>query len=97
MVVTYSSKHTEMNGEMKDYLEKRLQKFKFYYEQIINIYATVDILRGKYITELKILANRDTYFAKEIAPTWQESFDKVTDKVEKEIKNKKDKIKRHHK
>ncbi len=97
MVVTYSSKHTEVNDEMKGYLEKKLQKFKFYYEQIININATVDLQRGKYLTELKVSANRDTYFAKETAPTWQESFDKVTDKIEKEIKNKKDKIKNHHK
>ncbi len=97
MVVSYTSKHCEINDEMKDYLEKKLQKFKFYYEQIININVILDLQRGKYLTELKVSANRDTYFAKEAESTWQEVFDKVTDKIEKEILKKKEKVKNHHK
>ncbi len=95
MVVTYTGKHIEVNDEMKDYLEKRLQKFKFYYNQILNINTLISLLRGQYITELKVSANRDVYFAKDSASTWQESFDKVTDKIEKEIKKKKDRITDH--
>jgi putative sigma-54 modulation protein len=86
----------EVNDEMKDYLEKRLQKFKFYYKQILNINTIVTLQRGQYFTELKVAANRDLYFAKDSASTWQESFDKVTDKVEKEIKKKKDRLTNHH-
>jgi len=97
MVVTYTGKNLEINQEMKDYLEKRLQKIKFYYQQIININAIVNLQRGRYITELKVSANRDLYFAKEEAPSWKEAFDKVTDKIEKEIKKKKDRITDHHK
>ena len=46
---------------------------------------------------MKVAANQDTYFAKENSGTWQESFDKVVDKIEKEIKKKKEKLKDHHK
>ena len=90
MVVTYTGKNIEINDEMKDYLEKKLQKLKFYYKQIMNINTVVNLQRGKYLTELKVSANRDLYFAKDAGSTWQESFDFVVDKIEKEIKKKKD-------
>jgi putative sigma-54 modulation protein len=96
MVVTYTGKHTDVYDEMKDYLEKKLQKFKFYYKQILNINTIIDLQRGQYFTELKVSANRDVYFAKDSAATWQESFDKVTDKIEKEIKKKKERLTDHH-
>ncbi len=97
MIVSYTGKHIEINDEMKDYLEKRLQKIKFYYQQILNITAIIGLQRGQYLTELKVAANRDIYFAKDLGSTWQESFDKVTDKIEKEIKKKKDRLTDHHK
>lgn len=96
MVVTYTGKNIEINDEMKDYLEKKLQKLKFYYKQIMNINTFVNLQRGKYLTELKVSANRDLYFAKDTGSTWQESFDFVVDKIEKEIKKKKDKLTDHH-
>lgn len=97
MVVSYTGKHTEINDEMKDYLEKKLQKVKFYYDNILNINVLVGFERGQFNTEVKVTANRDVYFAKTTNQTWQESFDAVTDKVEKEIKKKKDKLTDHHK
>lgn len=54
MVVTYTGKNLEVNDEMKDYLEKRLRKFKFYYQQILNINTIVTLQRGQYLTELKV-------------------------------------------
>jgi putative sigma-54 modulation protein len=97
MVVSYTAKNIDVNDEMKDYLEKRMHKFKFFYDHILNINVILILLRGKITTELKVTANRDVYFAKDTGDTWQESFDIVTDKIEKEIKKKKDKIKDHHK
>ena len=97
MVVSYSGKHMDVSDEMKDYLEKKLKKIKFYFEQIINITVIVEQERGKFNAEVKVAANQDTYFAKENSGTWQVSFDKVVDKIEKEIKKKKEKLKDHHK
>jgi ribosomal subunit interface protein len=97
MVVSYTAKHVEIDNEMKDYLEKKLQKVKFYFKQIININVMIGQERGQITTDVKVSASQDVYFAKETASTWKESFDNVIDKVEKEIKKKKDKITDHHK
>ena len=97
MVISYTAKQVEINEEMKSYLEKRLQKIKFYFDHILKIDAIVGLQRGKYTTEVKITANRDTYFAEATDADWKKSFDDVSHKIEGEIKKKKDKITDHHK
>ena len=97
MVVSYTAKHVEINDEMKSYLEKKLQKVKFYFEQILQINVIVSEERSKITAEIKVSSNQDIYFAKETAQTWQEAFDFVTDKIEREIKKKKERITDHHK
>jgi putative sigma-54 modulation protein len=96
MNITYTSRSGNITDEMKEYLEKKFKKFKFYYEQIINIQVIFSNEKGRYNVELKVSANHDTFFAEASAPTWRESFDEVIDKVEREIKKKKDKITDHH-
>lgn len=97
MVISYTGKQVEINEEMKSYLEKRLKKIKFYFDHILKIDVIVQIQRGKYTAELKVAANRDTYFAEATDSDWKKSFDNVTDKIESEIKKKKDKITDHRK
>lgn len=97
MVISYTGKQVEINEEMKGYLEKRLKKIKFYFDHILKIDAIIQMQRGKVTTELKVTANRDTYFAEATDSDWSKSFDTVTDKIESEIKKKKDKVTDHHK
>jgi ribosome-associated translation inhibitor RaiA len=51
--------------------------------------------RGKITTEIKLSANRDNFFAKETDEDWKKTFDKVTDKIESEVKRKKERMKDH--
>lgn len=97
MVISYTGKQVEISEEMKSHLEKRLKKIKFYFDHILKIDTIVQVQRGKITTELKVSANRDTYFAEATDVDWKKTFDLVTDKIESEIKKKKDKITDHHK
>lgn len=97
MVVSYTGRHIDINDEIKDYAEKKLKKLKFYYDQILNINITLESERGKVKAEIKVSASHDTYFAKDSGDTWQAALDGVSDKVETEVKKKKDKLKDHHK
>ncbi len=97
MVISYTGKQVEIDEDMKSYLEKRLKKIKFYFDRILKIDAIVQMQRGKFTTELKVAANREVYFAEATDGDWKKTFDLVTDKIESEIKKKKDKITDHHK
>ena len=96
MNISYTGRHFDIDGEMKDYIEKRLQKVKFYFSQIIQVNIIMEKERVNYVVEIKVSANHDLYFAKESTTEWKEAVDLVTDKIENEVKKKKDKIKDHH-
>jgi len=97
MVISYTGKNIEITDEMKDYFEKRCKKFKFYYDHIINIAVVMEKQRGQFNIEIKVSANDDKYFAKNSNSNWRECIDIVTDKIEKEIKKKRDKLTDHYK
>ena len=96
MNVSYTGRHIEIDGEMKDYIEKRLKKVKFYFQQIIQVNIIMEKERENMIVEIKVTANHDVYFAKHASTEWKEAVDFATDKIENEVKKKKDKIKDHH-
>ncbi|MFN4216768.1 MAG: ribosome hibernation-promoting factor, HPF/YfiA family [Brevinematales bacterium] len=98
MVVAYTLKGLEITDEQKQYLEKRMQKFKFFYDHILNIKVIAEESRGRISLEIKVMANHDTFFASDTQPSWEAACDSVTDKIEKEIKRYKEKkVKEHHK
>lgn len=96
MNITYTGRKFDITDRMKDYIEKRLTKIKFYFPEIITVNIIGELQRGQYTFEIKISANHETYFAKDTASNWNQVVDSVTDKIEKEVKRKKDKIKTHH-
>ncbi len=96
MNITYTARNVEISNEMKEYFEKKIKKVKFYFDHILNVNVILSSERGKFNVEVKIPANHETFFAIATSSTWKESFDAVSDKIEKEIKKKKDKITDHH-
>ncbi len=96
MQITYTGRHTELTQEMKDYFEKRMKKIKFYYEQILIIDFVLETQRGRYSADVKLTANRDFFVASATSASWKEAVDTVTDKIETEVKKKRDKITEHH-
>ncbi len=97
MVVAYTMKGLQLTDEQKEYLEKRMQKFKFFYDHILNIKVIAEESRGRISLEIKVAADHENFFARDTQPTWEAACDSVTDKIEKEIKKFKDKkMKEHH-
>lgn len=96
MQITYTGRHTQITDEMKEYVEKRLTKLKFFSDQILIVDVILEIQRGQYTFEIKVKANHDFFIASDTESTWQKSIDLVTDKLEKSIRRKKERIKEHH-
>lgn len=95
MNIIYTGRHTHVEDKMKTYMEKRLKKIEFYFSEIMNIKIVLEIQRGQYIFEVKITANHDSFFAKDTNSKWDKAIDAVTDKIETEVKKKRDKITEH--
>ena len=96
MNIAYTGRHTKVTEEIKEYMEKRLfQKVKFYYDEILNVNVILEIQRGQYIFEVKVVANHDVFLAKEASADWDKAIDAVTDKIAQSAKKQKEKVKSH--
>ncbi len=96
MNISYTARNVEIKEEMKEYFEKKMKKVKFYFNHILNINVVISFERGNYNIEVKIPADHTFFFAESSSSAWQEAIDDVSDKIEKEIKKRKDKITEHH-
>jgi ribosomal subunit interface protein len=96
MVVAYTVKGGHLTDAEKEYLEKRMQKFKFFFDQVLNIKVIAEKKNGLLELEIKVTANHETFIASDTKPTWEEVCDNVTDKIEKEIVRFKDKKVKDH-
>ncbi|MEJ5284726.1 MAG: ribosome hibernation-promoting factor, HPF/YfiA family [Brevinematia bacterium] len=96
MNINYTARNCEFTDEMKEYFEKKMKKVKFYFNHILNVNVIVSFERSIYNIEVKIPADHSTFFAEGSSSSWNEAIDIVSDKIEKEIKKKKDKITDHH-
>lgn len=97
MNISYTARNCEITDEMKEYFEKKMKKVKFYFNHILNVNLILSFERATYKIEVKIPADHSTFFAEASSSSWQEAIDEVSDKIEKEIKKRKDKITDHHK
>jgi putative sigma-54 modulation protein len=97
MNISYTGRHTDFTPQMKEYMEKRLKKIKFYFPEIMTTNIILEQERNDYVFEIKITANHDVFFAKSKDMAWDKAIDDVTDKIEAAVKKKRDKITEHHK
>lgn len=97
MQLNYTARHFNMGDEMKEYLEKRMQKVKKYYDdEVLKVDVIADLQNKQFTFEVKVSAKRDHFVAKETSFEWKEAIDFVSDKIEKEASKLRDKVKKHH-
>lgn len=97
MNVIYTARHLEISDDMKAEIHKRLlKKVKFYFEQIIKVEVIMEMQKELFTVEIKTAASHDSFFAKDSKKDWLSAVEECLDKMEKEIKKKRDKVTDHH-
>ncbi len=97
MQINYTGRHLSVTDEKKEFIEKELQKkIKRYFDHIIQVDVIIEKEKNHIIVELKVKSKVDVFFAKESDPEFERAAALVTNKIEKEIQKKMDKIQKHH-
>lgn len=97
MQISYTGRHLSVTEEKKDFIEKLLQqKIKRYFDYIIHVDVIIEKEKNLIKVELKVNTKLDNFFAKESDADFERAAALVTDKIEKEIQKKVDKVKKHH-
>ncbi|GAB4302295.1 MAG: ribosome-associated translation inhibitor RaiA [Desulfuromonadia bacterium] len=96
MNVTVTFRHMEASDALKGYAEEKLERLKKYIDEPIlaQVYLTVE-KKIRHIAEISLTAKGITIKAAELTNDMYASIDAVVDKLERQVKRYKERIKTH--
>jgi putative sigma-54 modulation protein len=89
----------EISEAVKSYAEEKIKRIKKYLPDPIDVHVILEVEKIRHSAEITIVTNGITIYAEEETQDMYSAIDAVIDKIERQVKRYKDKIKRkkvHH-
>ncbi|MBI3039257.1 ribosome-associated translation inhibitor RaiA [bacterium] len=98
MQLVVTGKNIHLSGALKDYAEKKLSTLKKYFDHIIEVDVTLSVEEVKdqtrsRVCEVTVWANGSVLRGKKASEDMYASIDMVSDKIERQLKKYKEKLK----
>lgn len=94
MRVKVSGKNIVVTDALKDKVNKKLSKFEKFFEQDVEVQATLSVEKGRHIFEVTIPFNGIIIRGEEATDDMYMSIDNVIEKLERQIRKQKTKLER---
>lgn len=95
MQTTVTFKKIDPSSSLKDYVQKKLEKFDKMLDSPAEAYVVLSVEKIRHIAELTLTCDKVKIHAKEESESMYSSIDALMDKVRSQIKKNKEKVKRH--
>lgn len=95
MQISVSFRNLDPSDHLKSYAENKMARFKKYMEEPIEIYLVLSIQKFRHLADVTISANGLKIKAQEETGDLYSAIDMVLDKIEKQVKRHREKIKDH--
>ncbi len=95
MQISVSFRNVDPSEHLKGYAETRMARFKKYMEEPVEIHLVLSIQKFRHTADVTISANGIKIKAQEETGDLYSAIDMVLDKIEKQIKRHREKIKEH--
>ncbi len=95
MNIKITGRHMEMSDALRSYIENSLNKLTRYFDKITSAEVILDVEKSRHICEINLNVNGMRVHSKEVSPDMYASVDSVIEKLDRQIRKFKDKIKTH--
>jgi len=95
MKIAVTFRNTEGEEWYKQYIGERLQKLKKYLDRPVEAHIVLSVEKFRNVTEINLTDNGLNVIAKEEAKDMQQSIDNAVEKIERQLKKHKEKIRGH--
>jgi len=92
MQINVTFRHTEPSPALKEYAEEKISRIKKYLEEPVEAHVVLKVEKFRHIVEATISANGQRINGVEETDDMYSSIDKVADKIERQVRRYKDKI-----
>ena len=95
MRVNITARHYKASDSLKEYAEKEVRKLAKYFDGIIECEIVLDYEKTIQVVEIAIKVHRQKLFAREKSDDIYKGIDRAIDKIERQLKKYKEKLKDH--
>ena len=96
MILDITGRHFEINGEIKEYVQKKSQKLNKYSNKIVELRIIIEPNKHLFKAEAVVIAGNINLFAETKTSDLYSSIDGALDKIERQLARFKDKITDKH-
>jgi putative sigma-54 modulation protein len=97
MTINVTGRHIDITDDIKNHAEKKTNKFKHYFDHILEMDLVLEKENTIYKAAATFDADKKRYHIEAKDYDLYESIDKLMDKVDRRIRRHKEKINSHHK
>jgi putative sigma-54 modulation protein len=87
MSVSITFRHMESTDALKAYAEKKVERLQKFLRQPMTAKVTMALERHEQVVEIQVHSGGESYEAKDVGEDTYASIDKVTDKLESQIRH----------
>lgn len=93
MEVRFVTRNVELPGDIKDYMEKKLNKLEKFFDRILDAQLALNYKRGMNVVEITANVNGVVMRGEDYAPDLRKAFDKALKNIERQVKKHKSYLK----
>jgi len=96
MQLNLSGHHIEITSALREYVANKMERLERHFDHVINIHVILSVEKLQQKAEATIHVSGANIFAKVENEDMYKAIDELTDKLDRQIKKHKEKLKDHH-
>jgi putative sigma-54 modulation protein len=97
MQLTVSGQHLDLTPALQDYVAAKMERLAHHFDHITQIHVVLSVEKLRQKAEASLHASGANLFAEAVDEDMYAAIDALTDKLDRQIKKHKEKLKEHHK
>jgi len=95
MRVRLTCRHCELDQNLKDYIEEKVQRLARYFDRVDEAHVVLEVEGHRKIADVTVHASRAVISSEQTADDVRSAFDRALEKVERQIRRYKDRVRNH--
>ncbi|MDH5369159.1 MAG: ribosome-associated translation inhibitor RaiA [Gammaproteobacteria bacterium] len=96
MQLNITGHHIEVTDSLKAYVTEKLERLEKHFDHVNNVHVILSVEKQRQKSEATVNVNGATLFADSTEEDMYAAIDSMTDKLDRQIKKHKEKLKDHH-
>ena len=97
MQLTLTGHHLDITPALRDYVNSKMDRIEHHFDHITNLHVILSVEKLRQKAEATVHASGANLFADAVHEDMYAAIDALSDKLDRQIKKHKEKLKHHHK